>query len=304
MEIIPFGKLYVMRNMLRLLILFITACCTALPDTAIAQQDSLKVLSWNIYMLPLSVKSVGQAKRVQYIAEQMNEADYDVIVFQEAFERHARYRLSKLMRKDYPYQEGPANAKPSLLRMNSGVWILSKHPMKFLDELDYKRSSGVDKVARKGALLVEVNKNGKKYHVAGTHLQAGASKKKDDIRHSQFQELQQLLHQYEVAGVPQLVCGDFNTPMNDRKNYNLMLETLKVQDGPLESSLQYTYDAKENDLAAGGDYCEVLDYIFIKDNSNKVQCSKRKVIAFTAKWHEKRKHLSDHYAVEIMVISE
>ena len=290
--------------MVRLLILFIIASFIAPPYTAVAQQDSLKVLSWNIYMLPLSVKSVGQAKRVQYIAEQLNDADYDVIVFQEAFERDARYRLSKLMRKQYPYQEGPANAKPSLLRMNSGVWIVSKHPMKFLDELDYKRAAGVDKVARKGALLVEINKNGKVYHVAGTHLQAGASKKKDEIRHSQFQELQQLLHQYEVIGVSQLVCGDFNTPMNDRKNYNLMLETLKVQDGPLESSLQYTYDAKENDLAAGGEYREVLDYILLKDNSQKVSFSKRRVIAFTAKWHEKRKSLSDHYAVEIMLVSE
>jgi endonuclease/exonuclease/phosphatase family metal-dependent hydrolase len=293
-----------MKNILRILVLFVTASFIAFPNIISAQQDSLKVLSWNIYMLPLSVKSVGQAKRVQYIAEQMNAADYDIIVFQEAFERDARYRLSKLLRKNYPYQEGPANAKPSFLRMNSGVWILSKHPMKFLDELDYKRATGVDRVARKGALLVEINKNGKTYHVAGTHLQAGASRKKDEIRHSQFQELQQLLHRYEVAGVPQLVCGDFNTPMNDRKNYNLMLETLKVQDGPLESSLQYTYDAKENDLAAGGEYREVLDYILLKDNSQKVSFSKRRVIAFTAKWHEKRKSLSDHYAVEIMLVSE
>lgn len=276
----------------------------AFPKDSIAQLDSLKVLSWNIYMLPLSVKSVGQGKRVEYIAEQLNSSEYDVIVFQEAFERDARYRLSKLMRKQYPYQEGPANAKPSWFRMNSGVWIVSKHPMKFLDELDYAKASGVDKVARKGALLVEVEKNGKKYQVAGTHLQAGASKKKDDIRHSQFIELQQLLQQYEVYGIPQLVCGDFNTPKNDRKNYHLMLETLKVQDGPLESSLQYTYDAKGNDLAIGGNYCEQLDYIFIKDNSNKVQYSKRKVIAHTAKWHEKRKNLSDHYAVEIMIIAE
>lgn len=276
----------------------------AFPKDSIAQLDSLKVLSWNIYMLPLSVKSVGQGKRVEYIAEQLNSSEYDVIVFQEAFERDARYRLSKLMRKQYPYQEGPANAKPSWFRMNSGVWIVSKHPMKFLDELDYAKASGVDKVARKGALLVEVEKNGKKYQVAGTHLQAGASKKKDDIRHSQFIELQQMLQQYEVYGIPQLVCGDFNTPKNDRKNYQLILETLKVQDGPLESSLQYTYDAKENDLAIGGNYCEQLDYIFIKDNSNKVQYSKRKVIAHTAKWHEKRKNLSDHYAVEIMIIAE
>jgi endonuclease/exonuclease/phosphatase family metal-dependent hydrolase len=113
-----------------------------------------------------------------------------------------------------------------------------------------------------------------------------------------------MLEQHEKKDIPQIVCGDFNTPKNDRKNYHLMLETLKVQDGPLESSLQYTYDAEENDLAAGGSYKEVLDYIFIKDNSNKVHYSKRKVVAHTAKWHEKRKNLSDHYAVELLIISE
>ena len=267
--------------------------------------DSLKVLSWNIYMLPVSIKKVGQANRVEYIANQLNNSDYDVIVFQEAFDRDARYGLSKLMRKQFPYQEGPANGKPSIFRLNSGIWILSKYPMKYLDEIHYKQNIGVDKVARKGVLMVEINKNGKRYQIAGTHLQAGASKKKDAVRASQFNEIKELLAKHETTGIPQLICGDFNTAKNDKKNYHLMLETLKAQDGPLESSLQHTYDCTNNDLAYGSDtYKEVLDYIFIKDNHAKLNLSRRKIVAFTAKWHAKKKHLSDHFAVEIIISTE
>jgi endonuclease/exonuclease/phosphatase family metal-dependent hydrolase len=153
----------------------------------IAEEDSLKVLSWNIYMLPVSIKKVGQTNRVRYIAEQFNNSDYDVIVFQEAFDRDARYKLEKLMRNNFPYQEGPANAKPSWFRMNSGVWILSKHPMKFLDEIQFSKSKGVDRVARKGVLLVEIYKNGKTYQIAGTHLQAGEGKKMKETRISQYE---------------------------------------------------------------------------------------------------------------------
>jgi sphingomyelin phosphodiesterase len=267
--------------------------------------DSLKVLSWNIYMLPVSIKKVGQANRVEYIANQLNNSDYDVIVFQEAFDRDARYGLSKLMRKQFPYQEGPANGKPSIFRLNSGIWILSKYPMKYLDEIHYKQNIGVDKVARKGVLMVEINKNGKRYQIAGTHLQAGASKKKDNVRASQFNEIKELLAKHETTGIPQLICGDFNTAKNDKKNYHLMLETLKAQDGPLESSLQHTYDCTSNDLAYGSDtYKEVLDYIFIKENDAKLNLSRRKIVAFTAKWHAKKKHLSDHFAVEIIISTE
>jgi sphingomyelin phosphodiesterase len=274
-------------------------------QVAVAENDSLKVLSWNIYMLPVSIKKVGQANRVKYIAEQMNNSDYDVIVFQEAFDRDARYKLGKLMRAKYPYQEGPANAKPSWFRMNSGIWILSKHPMKYVDEIHYSQHAGVDKVARKGVLLVEINKNGKLYQVAGTHLQAGASKKMDAVRVTQYNEIHDLLLKHETENVPQLICGDFNTPKDDKIHYNLMMKTLKANDGPLESNLQYSYDGGDNDLAAGGDsYRELLDYIFVKDNNTKFKFQRRKVVAFTARWHSSKKHLSDHYAIEMVIIPE
>lgn len=267
--------------------------------------DSLKILSWNIYMLPVSIKKVGQPKRVEHIAEQMNNSDYDIIVFQEAFDRNVRYKLGKLMREKYPYQEGPANAKPSWFRMNSGVWILSKHPMKYLDELDFKESAGLDNLARKGALLVEINKNGKLYQIAGTHLQSGESNKKDKIRISQINEIEKLIQKHEHDGIPQLICGDFNIPKNDNLHYNLMIEKLKVKDGNIESTLQYTYDCLGNDLAIGKNkYHEILDYILLKENNSSVRLYNRKIISFTANWDSIKKSLSDHYAIEMLIIPE
>lgn len=294
-----------MRILVKKQFIYLSIAFLLIANCVSAQSDSLKILSWNIYMLPVSIKNVGQAKRVSYIAEQINATNYDVIVFQEAFDRKARYNLSKQIRKDFPYQEGPANSKPSFLRMNSGVWIVSKHPMKFVDEIDYYRACGVDKVARKGALLVEVNKNGRTYQIAGTHMQAGVSKKANEVRIAQLLQLkQELLDKNEIDGVPQIICGDFNTPKSDCKHYELITDSLKVVDGPFESSLQYTYDTHKNELATGSNYQEVLDYIFVKENKRKLQFSRRKVVAFNAKWHKSRKSLSDHFAVELVLVTQ
>lgn len=288
------------------LLYFLMTGAILLPSFyAVKADDSLKVLSWNIYMLPANLISLGQAKRVHYIAEQLIHSDYDVIVFQEAFDRQARYILSKSLRKTFPYQEGPANAKPSWFKMNSGVWIVSRHPMKFLDEIEFSQGKGVDRMARKGALLVEVNKNGKIFQIAGTHLQSGVSNKKNHIRITQYHEIYDMLQRNEKEGIVQIICGDFNTPKNDRRHYQLMLETLKAQDGPLASSIQTTYDGKLNDLAAGGsNYAEVLDYIFIKENLRQIKYSRRNIVAFKARWHDKKHHLSDHFAVELFIITE
>lgn len=80
---------------------------TQLPEQEVAL-DSLKMLSWNIYMLPPMLKFTGKKKRSIHIANQLLTTDYDLIVFQEAFHRGARRRMVKRMQTDYPYRIGPA----------------------------------------------------------------------------------------------------------------------------------------------------------------------------------------------------
>ena len=58
------------------------------------QESSLKILSWNIYMLPQIVPRIGRLNRAESIAEQLNNSDFDIIVFQEAFMKSARDIIS------------------------------------------------------------------------------------------------------------------------------------------------------------------------------------------------------------------
>ena len=81
-------------------------------DNSICQQIKffeLKILSWNIYMLPYLSLFNNNFQRAKVIADKLNVSDYHVIVFQEAFSSKCRRILAENMSQSYPYQYGQAN---------------------------------------------------------------------------------------------------------------------------------------------------------------------------------------------------
>ncbi len=263
---------------------------------------TIKILSWNIQMLPMTLKKIGQFERAVHIAEQLNVSDYDVIVFQEAFDDKVRKKLSEYLQLCFPYQSGPANEKGFFMRMNSGVWIVSKYPMRQVGEVQYKNCSGLDCFSRKGALMVEVEREGKPIQLVGTHLQSGDGKKNAKVRVKQYHQLRdELLAQYNREGVPQVICGDFNTKKNEEGYYETMVNTFMADDGALEGAQQFTYDGNLNDMVIEKTEPCLLDYIFLKSNKVNYQSVVRTIKSFTAKWHETKRNLSDHFALEIII---
>lgn len=291
---------------------------TNADTTIITYEPQLKVLSWNIYLLPRLIRQVGQLERSKLIAEKLIEADYDVIVFQEAFDKRSRNILWNIIKEIYPYAIGPVNEdrKKVLTVTNGGVWIVSKLPLKKIGEILFDDCKGFDCASRKGALMVEVEKDGHSYQLIGTHMQADDSPRKEDIRDKQLEQIKnQLVDPFHMDGVPQLLCGDFNIHKRDIKHYNQMLKTLAAEDNvcaadlleenPAISEEVYTYDCKNNDLV---EYQETttLDYILVKNNNFIFRSIRRKVTTFLGNWNSKkmtgRKNLSDHHAVEITLI--
>ncbi len=282
-------------------------------------QPQLKVLSWNIYLLPRLIRKIGQLERSKIIAEKLAGADYDVIVFQEAFDKKARTILWDIIKDTYPYAIGPVNedVRKAFTITNGGVWIVSKHPLKEIGEILFDDCKGFDCGSRKGALMVEVQKDGITYQVIGTHLQADDSPKKEDIRNKQLLQIKnELVDPHHIDGTPQLLCGDFNIHKRDVKHYNQMLVTLAatednvcspdlVDDNPAITDEVFTYDCNNNDLV---DYEEstTLDYILVKNNNFAFTTIRRKVTTFLGNWTSKklhnRKNLSDHHAVEIVLV--
>ena len=257
----------------------------------------LRVLSWNIYMLPRFVKITGKRKRATEIGHLLRKSPYDVLVLQESFLGTARKRIRNELVQLYPEECGPANLKFSL-KANSGIWILSRLPMKCLEEIDFSECQGLDDcMARKGALLVEVNWKNQPIQVLGTHLQAGGPQ---SIRHSQYAEIRALLNRHQQEKVLQIVCGDMNTRRSDLSAYEDMLRSLDVEDGPFEGPRQFTSDAVNNDIKPGGsNRRSVIDYIFIRRHGLKVNTLRRWIPTIEAKWSQQHRSLSDHHPVAI-----
>lgn len=258
--------------------------------------NPLRVLSWNIYLLPVLSLFNDNQSRSKAIAQQIVESDYDVVVFQEAFSSTNRRHIARKVKSKFPYQYGPVNAGKSFHRTNSGLWVVSRIPLQMLGSVHFKYATGFDAVARKGAVLFEGIFNGKKFQLVTTHLQADG---KEGIRERQLAEIRNLLLQpYFDKSIPQLICGDFNIEKNDSETYRGMLELLDATDGEFSSGIRYSYDEVENTLLRKPEgRKKLIDYILLR-NDELVLRIERKIRAFQRMVGEELHHLSDHYALE------
>ena len=267
-------------------------------DTALNPHD-LKILTWNIYMLPLCSRLHGNCKRAEVIAREITHYNYDIIVFEEAFDFRARKILRNQLRGDFPFMYGPANETSFSFRINSGIWILSKVPLRQLEQIEFRNRFGVDAIARKGAVLFEGEWQGQPFQLLGTHLQNDSP---DNVRHGQCQEISdKLLRKYARADVPQIVCGDFNTEFDDKVNYCDMLRILDAENGSLQGSLQASFDEVDNKLAQKKNgKRQLIDYVLIRNNKA-IKAIERKVTAIKNRVQDIYSDLSDHYGIEAII---
>jgi endonuclease/exonuclease/phosphatase family metal-dependent hydrolase len=266
----------------------------AIPDL---NTEQLKILDWNIYMLPHCNIINKNKRRARAIADKLETMQYDIIVFQEAFDYRARRVIRRMLKSKYPYMYGPANETFLSFRTNSGLWILSKIPLTKLKEIEYKSRYGIDALARKGAVLFQGNWCGHEFQIAATHLQADSP---HEIRRQQCREIaSELLEKYAVDNIPQFVCGDFNIEMDDTENYSYMLNSLKAENGALEGEICVSYDEIDNRLAKREmGKKRLIDYILIRNQAKKIASVSRRISVLKEQINRKMDDLSDHYGIE------
>lgn len=287
------------------IVLLLVSCCSlaafALPndkDEVLAKTSDLKILSWNIYMLPALVPMAGRMERAQAIGDTLLKSDYDIIVFQEAFHKKAVGTIRKKLAASFPYMYGPFNEPKRLDRINSGVWIVSKTPLKLLNTVKFPAGRGSDYFSYKGAALMEGSlPNGKTFQILGTHMQ---SEFYPEIRKVQFDMMyKELLSVNKKEGVPQIICGDMNTETLIKEEYCNMLECLDAENGQLEGVQKETYDGAKNELITGSwkKHRTTFDYILLRHNGAKISRTERKVSVLKKRLKNGKKDLSDHYGV-------
>lgn len=295
-----------MFKILRLILLFMILSASQvkaqeqqLLKNPIVATESLKILSWNIYMLPYISLFNRNADRARVIADKLQQSDCQIIVFQEAFSSKCRNILAKHLASAYPFQYGPANKCLLPFRTSSGLWVVSKIPLTQLDKIQFSISKGFDVIARKGAVLFEGDFHGAKFQLLTTHLQADNSHL---VRESQCSEIKEhLLNQYFNPNIPQIICGDFNIDMDDHANYKQMLHILEANNGEITGDTKFTYDEIDNTLVQNAQGKKrVIDYILVR-NDQFIHRIERTVKTFYSKIGQRPSNLSDHYAMEAVI---
>jgi len=260
----------------------------------------IKIITWNIYMLPHVFVHTGQAQRAKEIADTLKNVDADIIVFEEAFDHKARNIIRENLKKYFPYESGDPG-RNSWRKTSCGVWIISKVPLDVVKQIYYKEAKGSDRLATKGAILVEGQKDGFCFQLVGTHLQSdlNSGKNVQPIRDKQYRELKkQLLEPYSLENIPQFVAGDFNTIHDDSCCYNHMVNALKFTQCALEGDKCFSYDYTKNDLVIGtNNKPQLIDYLLYSAPPQQEISGSMQIVVFSKKWNVKHKDLSDHFAV-------
>ena len=252
--------------------------------------DTLRVLSWNIHMLPGNIyHATKKVKRAHLLAEEILKREDDIVIFQEAFHYRTRRIIKNKLKDRFSYIYKPINFRFLSLKTNGGVWVVSKLKLQEKATIRFDSASGSSKWARKGAVLFEGYVGENFFQLIGTHTNGGS------VNNSQFREIRdELLIPFEVKQVPQLICGDLNCAMTNSSKYLKMLEILAAKDFPNKEGFNYSNHEKT----------DVIDYILIKTNGANIKQIDKKIILIGNDWKVgKRKYpetvgLSDHMPLE------
>ena len=278
-------------------------------------QRTLSILSWNIFMMPPWVhESPRNAERSAAIAVSLLDESFDIVCLQKVFDPGARLVLERMLGERYPYRYGPANDGASLL-LNSGVWVLSKHPLTDYRVIEFDDCSGIECLSRKGAMLLSGRCGVAPFRLIVTHLQGEEgshfTRKNERVRHAQMLAIrEQLIVPNLEYGVPFILCGDFGTPRFDADGktesavYRDMMTTFAATNGS-EPRMTLDETPEGNQLVKDGSgRVNELDYVLVRPNDARVSALRVRRMFRRGGWDDARTgrvDLSYRYAVAAMV---
>jgi len=300
---------------------------TSAPDTTspaagtsssnLAYADDLKLLAYNVFMLPGAVSNYGQSERAGLILQSDVMHGHDAIILNELFHNSASQILLDGLKAEYPNQtpvmgrgydgwDQTLGAYSSTTPEDGGVAIVSRWPIEEKIQFVYKDACSADWFSNKGFVYVRLNKNGNPYHVIGTHAQAQNSGCNDAaaVRKNQFTEMQQFIAAKNIpADEVVFIGGDFNV-IKSRDEYPDMLETLRVSAPDAYAGFDTSWDPESNGMAAT-QYpdlpSEYLDYIFVsRDHAQPTHWHNQSLDVTSPRWNVDNyqyQELSDHYPI-------
>ncbi|WP_061249806.1 sphingomyelin phosphodiesterase, partial [Leptospira alstonii] len=243
----------------------------------------IKILSHNVSMMPTGLsgwKYWGKKERAERIASSEYIKNQDVIVFERLSDNGARETLLDEIRSEYPYQTDVIGKTKdgwdetfgiyrNSTYADGGVVIVSKWPIE--ERIQYifnQPGCGQDQYYHKGFAYVRINKNGKRFHILGTQVQApdsGCTDSGKSVRANHFDDIRNFIDSKEIPNDESVfIAGNLNV-IKGSSEYSDMLTRLNANE-PTYAGVPFTWNTKTNGLAAfkyPNDTPAYLDYILV-----------------------------------------
>lgn len=259
-----------------------------------AHAIDFKIISWNAYMLPSPLKKSLQKTRIATIPGKLQEVDFDLLFLQEAFMKSFRLNIRRTLKNSHPhtyYLKSPSFPVPLF---GSGLYVVSKYPVKLLDHIYFQSCTSADCFAAKGAALIEISlPNGDKIQVSNTHMQATPNA--GSIRMKQLGQIHRMLLKHHNPEVPQFLIGDLNIDPSEPE-FAAGLSLLGMDYTRLTGPILWT-SGRSNPCYRAGNSHQWVDHMWF-NNYPLITNYNMKVRDFTFSHRGKNCPLSDHHAIE------
>ena len=273
----------------------------------IEESDTIKIVSWNIQMLPdfysPIVKYVRkkQKLRLPKIIKYLDSAKFDIVILQEVFDLQAIHKLNKNLKSTYPFIQKPIK-KGRGVRISNGIMILSKYNIKYIDNIPFSKVKGIEKMAEESCVIVSVEINNKNLLVAGTHLNSTSQKE----RNKQYHKIKDyIIDEYKSDSNAFILAGDFNTDYRSKAFSSMLtLFDLKCSSFKNDTTPLITFSSSNYwNKSRSDNYNVWIDFI-LHDLNNHYKFVNQKINKPYIMYKEKKMDLADHYGIELQIIAK
>ena len=262
----------------------------------------LKVLTWNVQMLPTLYIPFGsdlrkmQYERLPWIISFLKVLDCDVICLQEVFDPEILAGLKEGLGQKYPCSISPQYASRWRL-VSSGLLFLSRVPVRYVKHIPFSGTGRDGFWTSKGCCLIEGVKDGVPFQMAGTHFPDDNER----IKGSAMDLIRDQLLPLCRNDCPVIFLGDFNIRKNSEQ-YRVLLRKLHLNDFEINDERPYTSDPF-NSWNTGRIFCpELIDHVFLNQNDANATVSRIGIERPMREYRNMECDLSDHYPLEADIV--
>ncbi|MGV9870343.1 endonuclease/exonuclease/phosphatase family protein [Rhodococcus koreensis] len=184
----------------------------------------------------------GRAAQLQGVIDAVSHSKADVVVLAEMMGNQERAQLVKAVKATFPHSAKGPDEPDGFLGLeeeDSGLLVVSRHPIKEVRTTIFRSCCGVDCLANKGAVMVRVSpSDGPEFCVVGTHLQngnasdcswptdAGVGSGARGKREKQLGHLDSWILAVRDLDLPVIIVGDFNIDANEKDGRETLAKNL------------------------------------------------------------------------------